>query len=147
MAFKEKALRRLDEKMSKKGIPYALGGDFLLQALSLAEESHLLSLTVPFEKRGDADAVMRRLGMGHVDCDTPECFLGTYHFDGAEFQLLALPEHRLPTPDVWKKVDIPGASVCVMHPSAWCHVCRTMGWEVPELLLPFCMSQPLSHTP
>ena len=119
LALKEKALRRLDEKLRKKGIPYAIGGDWLLFTEGLTDSYHTFDVYVPAEHGQAASAVFERLGMCASRQENQDTLEAEYHFDGADFTFhagfCAMPDVRICLDDVqnFRHEEIPGASVPV----------------------------------
>ena len=88
MALKEKALKRLAEKLNAAGIPYAIGGSWMLCQRGLADVWHDLDVFVSLADAERTDRVLSRLGMWHQE-ESPAGFHAAYHFDGADIELLA----------------------------------------------------------
>ena len=79
MALKEKALRRLAEKLDAKGIPFAAGGDWMRCVRGQAETWHEFDIYVRPGDGERAAQVLGRLGMPAGE--------NAWHFDGAEVRL------------------------------------------------------------
>ena len=88
MALKEKALKRLTEKLNAAGIPFAIGGSWMLCQRGLLDTYHDFDVFVSMEDAERADRVLTRLGMRHAE-ETKVGFIAQYHFDGADVELLA----------------------------------------------------------
>ncbi len=63
MALKEKALKRMAEKLNAAGIHYSLGASWLLCQKGILDVYHDFDVVVPLEEEEEADRVLRRLGM------------------------------------------------------------------------------------
>lgn len=87
MALKEKALRRLSEKLSASSIPFALGGDWMRGQRGLPVQYHAFDVVVPFPEAARADKVLSRLGMRQETPMPDGFFVCHYHFDGADVTL------------------------------------------------------------
>ncbi len=89
MALKEKALKRMAEKLNAAGVHYSVGGSWLLCQKGILDVYHDFDVLVPLAEEGAADRVLRRLGM----CTGVEMEEGRYrasfHFDGADIDLSA----------------------------------------------------------
>ena len=79
MALKEKALRRLAEKLDARGIPFAVGGDWMRCQLGQADAWHDFEVYVRPEDLDRTAQVLARLGMPAGE--------NAWHFDGAEVRL------------------------------------------------------------
>lgn len=86
MALKEKALKRLAEKLNSAGLVWAAGGDWALCQRGLKEQYHCFEIAA--EDPGAADAILTRLGMRHAE-EAGTGLLASYHFDGADVLLRA----------------------------------------------------------
>ena len=89
MALKEKALRRLAEKLTAAGVTFALGGSWLLTCRGVLADYHDFDVMVPPAEAEKADRVLSRLGMRSEAGDRGGCFHASYHFDGADVDLCA----------------------------------------------------------
>ena len=56
MAFKDKALKRLAERLNKAGIPYNVGAGWLLCVRGVTDSFHDFDVLVPFEMAQAAKA-------------------------------------------------------------------------------------------
>lgn len=90
MALKEKALKRLAEKLKAAGVAWVLSGDYALQLRGVDTEWHGFELMVTMDAYEKADKVLTRLGMRHEE-EGPAEKAVAYHFDGADILLLAGP--------------------------------------------------------
>ena len=88
MALKEKALRRLAEKLNAAGVAWAMGASWLLCQRGILDSYHDFDLMVKECDVDRADRILTRLGMGGRQ-DTGDAYHGAYHFDGADFDVLA----------------------------------------------------------
>lgn len=89
MALKEKALKRLTEKLTAAGVPFVLGGDWLLAQRGVLQAYHGFDVLTPPECAAAADRVLTRLGMRSEAEERVGCFRASYHFDGADVDLWA----------------------------------------------------------
>ncbi len=87
MAFKEKALKRLAEKLSAAGVDYTVGASWLLCQHGILDVYHDFDLLVPEDQAEKADKVLSRLGMCSERETKDGCFHASYHFDGADVDL------------------------------------------------------------
>ena len=83
MALKEKALKRLAEKLNAAGVCWALCGDFVRCRRGQAQAWHTFELVCAERDRAKADQLLTRLGMRHEEADGSV----SYHFDGADITL------------------------------------------------------------
>lgn len=86
MALKEKALRRLADKLNAAGITWAAGGDWMLCQRGIADVYHGFDIVVTEADLAAADKALSRLGMKTEDPAAPN-FHCDYHFDGADISL------------------------------------------------------------
>ena len=84
MAFKEKALKRMAEKLNRAGIPYNVGAGWLLCQRGVTDNFHDYDVLVPFEMAEEADRVLSKLGMRGEVRNGEASFRASYHFDGAD---------------------------------------------------------------
>ena len=89
MAFKEKALKRMAEKLNRAGIPYNVGAGWLLCQRGVTDSFHDYDVLVPFEMAEEADRVLSKLGMRGEVRQGEHSFRASYHFDGADIDLCA----------------------------------------------------------
>ena len=89
MALKEKALKRMAEKLNAAGVHYSVGASWLLCQKGILDVYHDFDVVVPLAESEAANRVLRRLGM----CSGVEMEEGLYrasfHFDGADIDLSA----------------------------------------------------------
>ena len=122
MALKEKALKRLCEKLARAGIPFCLAGSWMLTQRGLDLPWHSFDVVVDPEQFPEADRVLTRLGMRSAAEQTETHAEIHYHFDGADIQLysgfpLSDTQYRLsPSPDT---VTVLGQEVPLMSPEDW----------------------------
>lgn len=89
MALKEKALKRLAEKLDARGVAWAAGGAWARCQRGQAETYHRFDIYVAEADAAAADAALSRLGLRSPISEAP--FRCAYHFDGADVTLTALP--------------------------------------------------------
>lgn len=132
MAVKEKALKRLAEKLNAAGVPWGIGASWLLCQKGILNEYHDFDLFVAEEDAPRADKVLTRLGMRSADEDAAG-FHAAYHFDGADIELMAGcvidGQWGFPfTPaSVAEDVTVLGATVHLMHLEDWLVFYRLVG--------------------
>lgn len=124
MALKEKALRRLADKLNAAGITWAAGGEWLLCYRGLTPNYHQFDIIVAEQDTVAADKILSRLGMRSPVADVPDAFRCDYHFDGADIAVTAgmtVAGEKIPfgPEDVEEIVTVLGASVPVMRLSVW----------------------------
>lgn len=124
MALKEKALRRLADKLNAAGITWAAGGEWLLCWRGLTQNFHQFDIIVAEQDAAAADKILTRLGMRSPVEGAPDTFRCDYHFDGADIAVTAgmvAGGQSIPfgPEDVEETVTVLGASVPVMRLSAW----------------------------
>ena len=112
MALKEKALKRLAEKLNAAGVPWVLSGDYALVLRGIDAQWHGFELITDTASVEQVDRILTRLGMRHEE-DAPVCRTVSYHFDGADVQLLCGPDVTL-TSDM--QVAVLGVSVPLLAP-------------------------------
>ena len=83
MALKEKALKRLADKLNNAHITWALYGDYAKVLRGEDVAWHGFELTVSATEVEAADKILTRLGMRHEEAPTRIA----YHFDGADILL------------------------------------------------------------
>jgi len=83
MALKEKALKRLAEKLNNAHITWALYGDYVKVLRGEEAAWHGFELTVSSADAEAADKILTRLGMRHEEAPGKIA----YHFDGADILL------------------------------------------------------------
>lgn len=89
MALKEKALRRLADKMNAAGIAWAAMGDWALCVQGIGNEWHGFDLLVAEKDAAQADKILTRMGMRHEEPDGASVLRAAYHFDGADIMMTA----------------------------------------------------------
>ncbi len=89
MALKEKALKRMAEKLNAAGVPYALGAGWLLCQKGILPVYHDFDVTLSPADAQAADRILSRLGMRSEAREEDGCFHASYHFDGADVDLCA----------------------------------------------------------
>lgn len=89
MALKEKALKRLAEKLNAAGIPWALTGDYAAVLRGGEAQWHGFELQVNREQAAAADKILTRLGMRH-EVEGAAVITVDYHFDGADIRLVCV---------------------------------------------------------
>ena len=125
MALKEKALKRLTEKLGAAGIPFSLGGSWMLVQRQIAEQYHSFDVVVPPESGAAADRVLSRLGLRSEAREDAGCFRGEYHFDGADVTLhagMAFPcgARAVISSPAWERtVPVLGAAVPLGFAEDW----------------------------
>lgn len=103
MALKEKALRRLAEKMAKKNIPWCAEGDWARSMRDPSTSWHGFDILVAAADLEKADQVLTRLGMRE---EAPDAL--HFHFDGADITLRAADDLA---PLLGETVDVLGEKV------------------------------------
>lgn len=124
MAVKEKALRRLAEKLHTTDVTWAVGAGYLLQCKGVADGYHGFDMLIAQEDVEKADKVLSRLGMRSEDAasDTFHC---TYHFDGADVDVRApfvvegKYHLRFNKASVAEQVKVLGVQVPLMYLEDW----------------------------
>ncbi len=87
MALKEKALKRLTEKLTAAGVPFTVGASWLLVQRGILTEYHDFDILTDPGHAEAADRVLTRLGMRSEAGERDGCFHASYHFDGADIDL------------------------------------------------------------
>ena len=82
MALKEKALKRLTEKLNAAGVVWGVYGDFVRAQRGEDVAWHGFELMTGPDQLAAADKVLTRLGMRHEEAGGI-----AYHFDGADVLL------------------------------------------------------------
>lgn len=135
--MKEKALRRLAEKLNAAGVTWAMGAGWLLCRLGVTEDYHDLDLFVAEADAARADAALAGLGMASAP-DTSDGFRRSYHFDGADIDLTSGMTvrredgiYRIPfgPEDVAGAAQVLGAQVPLMYPEDWLVIYGLIGRE------------------
>ena len=124
MALKEKALKRLTEKLAAAQVHWALGGDYALTLRGEETAWHSFELLTDAASAAAADKVLTKLGMRHEEDAAPAAFRCAYHFDGADILLTAGPAAtvegqalrlRLDAAAAAEKVAVLGAQVPLLR--------------------------------
>ena len=122
MALKEKALRRLGEKLTAANIPFAAGGEWLRCQLGQSAVYHTSDIVVSSADAARADKVLTKLGMRQEQPAPDGVFRCHYHFDGADVTLLAA-DVTLLAADVTLETSgsaiVLGTSIPLLTESAW----------------------------
>ena len=132
MALKEKALRRLADKLNAAGIPWAVGGSWLLCQKGIADTYHDFDIFVSREDAARADRVLSRMGM-RSEAEEGDDFHAAYHFDGADIDLCAWtaldgqPLVPFSAASVAEDAAVLGATVHLMHLEDWLVIYRLLG--------------------
>lgn len=127
MALKEKALRRLAEKLNAAGVTWGMGASWLLCQQGILEGYHDFDVMVKESDIDRADRVLTRLGMGSRK-ESGDAYHAAYHFDGADFDVMAGAVLHTPEGE-WHWVfdesavagyaEVQGAQVPLMHLEDW----------------------------
>lgn len=131
MAMKEKALRRLADKLNAAGIPWAIGGSWLLVQKGISDTYHDFDIFVSTADAARADKVLSKLGM-RSEVSEEDGFRAAYHFDGADIELNAwqhvsgVPVH-FDAACVAEDTAVLGAAVHLMHLEDWLVLYTLMG--------------------
>lgn len=122
MALKEKALRRLGDKLTAANIPFAAGGEWLLCQLGQSTVYHTFEIVVSSADAARADKVLTKLGMRQEQSAPNGAFRCHYHFDGADVTLLAVD-----TPLVLGgEAIVLGVRIPLLTAEAWDAIARTL---------------------
>lgn len=108
MALKEKALRRLGEKLTAANIPFAAGGEWLRCQLGQSAVYHTFDIVVSSADAARADKVLTKLGMRQEQPAPDGVFCCHYHFDGADVAL-----------ETSGSAVVLGTSIPLLTESAW----------------------------
>ena len=132
MALKEKALRRLAERLNAAGVVWAAGGEWLMCQHGIGESYHQFDIVVSEEDAARADQILSKLGMRTPHPDSADAFRCDYHFDGADIALAAgLSVDGQPLPfsaeDVAGSAAVLGATVPLMALAPWERIYRARG--------------------
>lgn len=132
MALKEKALRRLAERLNAAGIVWAAGGEWLMYQRGIGESYHQFDIVVAENDAARADQILSKLGMRTPHPDSTDAFRCDYHFDGADIALMAglsVEGHSLPfsAEDIAGSATVLGAAVPLMDLTPWERVYRARG--------------------
>lgn len=130
MALKEKALRRLAERLNAAGIPWAAGGEWLMYHKGILDSYHQFDIVVSPEDAPRADAVLTRLGMRTPYPEAPDAFRCAYHFDGADVMLyagIAAQGEALSPLSQGETAAVLGAAVPLCALAPWQRIYRAFG--------------------
>ena len=126
MALKEKALRRLGEKLTAANIPFAAGGEWLHCQLGQSAVYHTFDIVVSAADAARADKVLTKLGMRQEQPAPDGVFRCHYHFDGyavARACMLRGADVTLLAADVALETSgsavVLGTSIPLLTESAW----------------------------
>lgn len=128
MAMKEKALRRLADKLNAAGVTWAIGAGYLLAYHGIGQGYHDFDIIVDEKDAEAADRVLSRLGMRSPQELKGDAFHCAYHFDGADIDVMAgmVIHHedgqwhiRFDGDSVDKTVSVLGAQVHLMYLEDW----------------------------
>ena len=150
MALKEKALKRLTEKLTAAGVDFTLGASWLLCQYDILDTYHDFDVLVPAEQAEQADKVLSRLGMCSERQSQNGCFHGSYHFDGADVDLCGglnfsdYGLHAVLNADACsEKRSVLGAQVPLGHLEDWLVWYALMGRESrAQAVLAYLKEQP-----
>lgn len=133
MAVKEKALRRMAEKLNAAGICWGIGASWLLFHRGVTEGYHDFDIVVADADIEKADQILSKLGMKTLGEWVEHEFHGEYHFDGADIDMrspytLGGAYHmRFDASSMAEKATILGATVPLMHLEDWLILYALMG--------------------
>lgn len=89
MALKEKALRRLADKLNASGVAWCAWGAWAQSIQGVPRDWHGFELMVDEGDAEKADRILTRLGMRHEEADGEAARRVSYHFDGADVTMTA----------------------------------------------------------
>ncbi len=89
MALKEKALRRLADKLNASGVAWCAWGAWAQSIQGVPRDWHGFELMVDEGDVEKADRILTRLGMRHEETDGEAARRVSYHFDGADVTMTA----------------------------------------------------------
>ncbi len=150
MAVKEKALRRMAEKLNAANICWGIGASWLLFHWGITDSYHDFDIVVADADVEKADRVLSKLGMKTLgEWDNQE-FHGEYHFDGADIDMRSpyilngTYHMQFNTTSIAGEATVLGATVPLMHLEDWLVLYALMGKtrRVDELTAYFA-----SHAP
>lgn len=122
MALKEKALRRLGEKLTAANIPFAAGGEWLRCQLGLSSVYHTFDIVVSAPDAAHADKVLTKLGMRQEQSAPDGTFRCHYHFDGADVTLFSVDAPL----DVSGEAVVLGVRIPLLSSSAWDAIAQSL---------------------
>ena len=118
MAVKEKALRRLADKLNAAGVTWAAGGEWVLCQAGLLDTYHVFDIYVAEADIAAADRALTRLGM-RSEVPSEDAFRAEYHFDGADIHVRAgIPGFAFDAGCVSGDTTVLGASVHLLSGEA-----------------------------
>jgi len=131
MALKEKALRRLADKLNAAGVVWAAGGQWLLSFRGVTDTFHQFDILVAEADTEKADKVLSKMGM-KSPMETADAFRCDYHFDGADIAVTAGmvaggEQIAFDASSIEETVTVLGASVPVMRLSDWQRIYTLQG--------------------
>ncbi len=116
MALKEKALKRMAEKLNAANITWAVGGDWLKNLRGMKADWHQFDVVILEGDLPAADKLLTKMGMRSLHEEAP-VFRCDYHFDGADIAVLS--GVAFSAEDIEERVTVLGASVPVLTLAAW----------------------------
>ncbi|MCR4884335.1 MAG: hypothetical protein K6A68_12235 [Clostridiales bacterium] len=122
MALKEKALKRLCEKLTKSDIRFCLAGSWMLSQRGMEISWHSFDVVVDPEQFSAADRILTRLGMRNEVVLSEDNSEVHFHFDGADIQLLSgfsLHGTVYRLPESMETISVLGQQVPLMTPEDW----------------------------
>ncbi|MBR6030222.1 MAG: hypothetical protein IKP40_14155 [Clostridia bacterium] len=140
MALKEKALKRMAEKLNAAGVVWAAGGDWLLAQKGWLRDYHDFEVTAADDEA--ADRVLTRLGM-RQEGDPASGQAAHYHFDGADVTLMSaqsLPG-GLPESVAQERLTVLGVQVPVLTTEALLAQARQTGNHRRAELISACLGE------
>ena len=133
MALKERALRRLADKLNAAGVCWGVGAGWLLAHHGVLDGYHDLDILVAEADTERADRILSRLGMrAPAEADGFRC---GYHFDGADVDVSAgmvlggRYHARFDGASIAGEAEVLGARVALMHLEDWYVYYALMGRE------------------
>ena len=116
MALKEKALRRLGEKLTAANIPFAAGGEWLHCQLGQSAVYHTFDIVVSSADAARADKVLTKLGMRQEQPAPDGVFRCHYHVYKRQDVTLLAADVALETSG---SAVVLGTSIPLLTESAW----------------------------
>jgi len=133
MALKEKALRRLAEKLNAANICWGIGASWLLVHWGVTESYHDFDIVVADADVEKADRVLSKLGMKTLEERENGEFHGEYHFDGADIDMRSpyilngTYHMQFDASSIAGEAAVLGAAVRLMHLEDWLVLYALMG--------------------
>lgn len=133
MAVKEKALRRMAEKLNAANITWAIGASWLLVHWGVTGSYHDFDIVVAEADVEKADRVLSKLGMKTLEERENGEFHGEYHFDGADIDMrspytLENTYHmQFDASSIAGETTVLGAAVRLMYLEDWFVLYALMG--------------------